>query len=137
LKSIRNDRSTNNYISVFSNMNKFYVNTRKNCKKISDKHHVKPSSKWLYSYGEFFSKLDSFFGWEIKLGNLMVKIYSFLNSEQVLNFIVKKGQKDKEWIWLIDDFSKVYREAILSELDWREYEKKFWKHNFKLKEEKD
>ena len=131
LDSIKQDRSINNYISVFSNMNKYYGSVRKNCKQLSDNYHIKSSSKWLYSYGEFFSRLDLFFDWEIKLGDFSVKIYRFLNPEHVLDFIIKKDQKDKEWIWLIDEFSKVYGENIKLGLDWREYENKFWEHNFK------
>lgn len=136
LESIKQNKSINNYISTLLDMNDFYRSVRKNCKKLSDKHHIKSSSKWLCSYGSFFSKLDLFFDWEIKLGDLLLKICKFLDPECVLDFIIKKDQKDKEWMWLIDDFSKAYGEDIQSGLEWREYEKKFWNHNFKLNKDK-
>ena len=131
LELIKKDRGINNYISAYSNINDYYINVKNECKNLLGKHHIKSSSKWLYSYGEFFSKLDLSLDWEIKLGDLLVKVFKFLDPEYVLDFIVKKDKKDKEWIRLIDDFSQVYGKDIQLELDWREYEKNFWKYNFK------
>ena len=48
-----------------------------------------------------------------------------------MDFVTKRKEKDKERIILIDEFSEKYKDYIQSCLDWREYEKKFWKRNFK------
>jgi hypothetical protein len=37
---------------------------------------------------------------------------------------------------LLNEFSGKYKEYIQSCLDWREYEKKFWEHNFKPSKDK-
>ena len=76
------------------------------------------------------------YGKEHDVNVLYIKIDEFLNSKNILNFVTKREKKEKERVILIDDFSNKYEEYIQSCLDWREYEKKFWKHNFKPKKTK-
>jgi hypothetical protein len=45
--------------------------------------------------------------------------------------VIKREEKNKERVILINEFSDKYKEFIQSLMDWREYEKKFWKYNFK------
>ena len=54
-----------------------------------------------------------------------------MSSKNILDLVTKRKEKDKERIILIDEFSEKYEDYIQSCLDWREYEKKFWKRNFK------
>ena len=67
----------------------------------------------------------------IEISELFIIIYKFLSPENILKFITKREEMNKERVILFNEFSSKYKEYIQTCLDWREYEKKFWKHNFK------
>ena len=133
LNSLKMGSSVENLLNFYEGSIKIIEEDEKKCRDIANKYHIKFSKKKTssYSYSQFFFRL----GWccinEIAWGKAFVKIFQFLSSKNILDFVTKRKEKDKERIILIDEFSEKYKDYIQSCLDWREYEKKFWKRNFK------
>lgn len=119
-------------LEYHKNMLKLQKESRKSLKKIADKNHIKCSKSASYnSYWRYFYELDCLFTIGIEISEFYVKFDKFLYSNNILDFIVKREEKNKEWVYLIDEFSERYKVYVQVCLDWREYEKKFWNHNFK------
>ncbi len=132
LNSLKSDGFVWDVFKIHMNILKFYEESKKNIKKIADKNHIEYSGKVSsYSYWRYFYELDSCYDVAIEISGLFIKIYKFLDPENILKSITKREEMDKEWVILFDEFSSKYKEYIQICLDWREYEKKFWEHNFK------
>lgn len=139
LNSLKTDNSVWNLLKVYTSIVKLFKENRKRNRNITNKYDIKPSKKKTlsYSYWQFSFRLDWGYSKAIDSGEISIKIFQFLNPKNILDFVTKREKKNKEWVILIDEFSEKYKLYIQTCLDWREYEKKFWKRNFKLKEEKE
>ena len=131
--SLKMDSSVENLLNFYKGSIKFIEEEEKKYRNIANKYHINFSKKKTlsYSYSQFFFRLDWCCINEIAWGKAFVKIFQFLSSKNIFDFVTKREEKDKERIILIDEFSEKYKDYIQSCLDWREYEKKFWKRNFK------
>ena len=134
LNSLKMDSSVKNLLNFYKCNIKFIGEDEKKCRNIADKYHINFSKRKTssYSYSQFFFRLDWYFINEVVWGKAFVKIFQFLSSKNILDFVTKREEKDKERMILIDEFSEKYKDYIQSCIDWREYEKIFWKHNFKF-----
>ena len=133
LNSLKMDNSVENLLNFYKSSIKFIEKDEKKIKNIANKYHIKFSKKKALScsYSQFFFRLDWCCVNEIVWGEAFIKILQFLSSKNILDFVTKREEKNKEWVYLIDEFSKKYKEYIQNCLDWREYEKEFWNYNFK------
>lgn len=137
LDSLKVDNSLWNNLEVHKNMLKFYEEHRKKNREIANKNHIKSSkSASSNSYWKYFYELDCIYGIIIEIFEFYIKFDKFLDSKNILDFVTKREEKNRERVILIDEFSEKYKEYIQSCLDWREYEKKFWNHNFKQNKDK-
>ena len=131
--SLKMDNSVENLLNFYKSSIKFIEEEEEKYRNIANKYHINFSKKKTlsYSYSQFFFRLDWCCINEIAWGKAFVKIFQFLSSKNILDFVVKREEKNKERVILIDEFSEKYKDYIQSCLDWREYERKFWKHSFK------
>ena len=133
LKSLKDDGSLWDNLEFYRNILELHEEYRKRIKKIADKNHIKCSKKAsVNSYWKYFYELDHGYDVAIDIYEFFVKFDEFLDSKDILDFIIKREKKENERAILIEDFSDKYNEFIQSCLDWREYDKKFWEHNFKF-----
>lgn len=132
LDSIKRDNSIWNILKFHKGLLKSHEVGREDFRKLIKKCHIKNETKSsCYSYWEFLNKLDCMYGKEHDVNVLYIKIDEFLYPKNILNFIINREKKEKERVIMIDEFSVKYEEYIKTCLDWRDYEKKFWKRNFK------
>jgi len=109
-----------------------YVKCKEKIIKFVDDNHIKLyKNSSIYSYWQYFYKLNHCYDIAILTFELFIEIYKFLNPENIFDLVIKREEKNKERVILINEFSDKYKEFIQSLMDWREYEKKFWKRNFK------
>ncbi len=109
-----------------------YVKCKEKIIKFVDDNHIKLyKNSSIYSYWQYFYKLNHCYDIAILTFELFIEIYKFLNPENIFDLVIKREEKNKERVILINEFSDKYKEFIQSLMDWREYEKKFWKYNFK------
>ena len=134
---IKRDNSIQNTLKFHKGLLKIHEVGRENFRKLTKKHHIKNEAKSsCYSYWQFFNKIDWICGRGLDVNVLYIKIDEFLDSKNILDFITKREEKNKERVVLLNEFSGKYKEYIQSCLNWREYEKKFWEHNFKPSKDK-
>ena len=133
LNSLKEANSVENLLNFYKGSIKFIEEEEKKYRNIANKYHINFSKRKTpsYSCSQFFFRLDWYCINEIAWGKAFVKIFQFLSSKNILDFVTKREEKNKERVVLIDEFSGKYKEYIQSCLDWRVYEKKFWNHNFK------
>lgn len=133
LDSLKIDNSVWNFLKIYTSIFKLSKRNRGKNSNIANKYAIELSKKMAlsYSYWQFFFRLDWAYGKAIDSEEISIKIFQFLNPKNILDFIVKREEKNKERVILIDEFSDKYRVYVQSYLDWREYEKNFWEHNFK------
>lgn len=137
LASIKGDNSIQNTLKFHKGLLKIQEEWHEKFRKLIKKHHIKiEEESSYYTYWQYFNKLNWMYVEWCDITLLYTKINEFLHPKNILNFVTKREKKEKERLILIDDFSDKYNKYIQGCLDWREYEKKFWNHNFKPTNEK-
>lgn len=137
LDSIKVDNSLWNKLEVNKSILKLYEEDREKSRIIADKNKIKCSkSASSNSYWRYFYELDCNYGIGAEILEFFIKFDKFLDSKNILDLVTKKEEISKERVFMVDRFSEKYRQYIQRCLDWREYEKKFWNHNFKPNKDK-
>lgn len=129
---IKRDKSIQNILKFHKVSLKIQEEWHEKFRKLIEKHHIKIEEKSsYYTYWQYLNKLKWMYVEWYDITLLCIKINEFLHPKNILSFITKREKKDKERVNLINNFSEKYEKYVQGCLDWREYEKKFWEHNFK------